>query len=132
MGYGKTRGEVLKIVEAIVKRKEVKVEGCIYLRWVVVPFPGRWPQLSFCKGDPFPQVCSEMTTHEMGKSYFDLLWETLEKADVNTKPAQIYNCDESGMPLEHKMPKTVAQKRHKESSAAFIWKQNPDNHSLMC
>ena len=57
-------------------------------------------------GDLFPQVRSEMTTHEVFKSYFDLLQETLEKADVIDKPAQIYNCDESGMPLEHKMPKT--------------------------
>ena len=48
------------------------------------------------------------------KVTFDLLRETLEKADVFDKPAQIYNCDESGMPLEHKMPKTVAQKGTKK------------------
>ena len=31
--YGKTRGEVLKIVEAIVKKKDIKVEGCISDGW---------------------------------------------------------------------------------------------------
>ena len=30
------------------------------------------------------------------------------------KPAQIYNCDESGMPLEHKLPKTIAAKGTKK------------------
>ena len=55
-----------------------------------------------------------MTTHEVFKSYFDLLRETLEKTDVIDKPTQIYNCDESGMPLEHKMPKTFAQKGTKK------------------
>ena len=33
MGYGKTRGEVLKIVEAIAKKKGVKVQGCISDGW---------------------------------------------------------------------------------------------------
>jgi len=36
------------------------------------------------------------------------------------KPAQIYNCDESDKPLEHKMPKTAAVKRYKESSAVYL------------
>lgn len=66
------------------------------------------------KGDPFSQVRSEMTTREVFESYFDLLRKTLQDADVIDKPAQIYNCDESGMPLEHKMPKTVAPKGTKK------------------
>jgi hypothetical protein len=48
------------------------------------------------------------------EGYFALLKETLENANVIDKPAQIYNCDESGMPLEHKMPKTVAAKGTKK------------------
>ena len=30
-------------------------------------------------------------------------------------PGQIYNCDESGMPLEHKVPKTKSPKRSKKN-----------------
>ena len=30
------------------------------------------------------------------------------------KPAQLYSCDESGMPLEHKMSKVIAVKGSKE------------------
>ena len=113
MGYGKTRGEVLKIVEAIAKKKGVKVQGYISDGWWC-RFRERWPQLSLRKGDPFSQVRSEMTTREVFEGFFDLLRETLEKADVIDKPAQIHNCDESGMPLEHKMPRTVAQKGTKK------------------
>lgn len=41
--------------------------------------------------------------------YFVLLKATLEKSDVMDKPAQNI-CDEFGMPLEHKMPKTTTAK----------------------
>ena len=36
--------------------------------------------------------------------------EALDKHDLKGKPSQIYNCDESGMPLEHKMPRTISAK----------------------
>ena len=62
----------------------------------------------------FSHVHSEMTTQDVFEGYFALLKETLENAKVIDKPAQIYNCDESGMPLEHKMPKTVAAKGTKK------------------
>ena len=49
-----------------------------------------------------------MTNHTVFKSYFDLLDETLSKHGLKDKPSQIYNCDESGIPLEHKLSKIVA------------------------
>ena len=48
------------------------------------------------------------------KSYFNMLEETLEEYNLKDKPAQIYNCDESGMPLEHKLPKTISLKGSKK------------------
>ena len=50
----------------------------------------------------------------MFKDYFDLLEETLVKYDLKDKPAQIYNCDESGMPLEFKLPKVIEGKGAKK------------------
>ena len=38
------------------------------------------------------------------ESYFKMLKETLENYDLMDKPAQMYNCDESGMLLECKLP----------------------------
>ncbi len=52
----------------------------------------------------------KMTTRNVFESYFEMLKETLEKYDLTNKPAQIYNCDESGMSLEHKLPKTITLK----------------------
>ena len=63
-----------------------------------------------------------MTTREVFTSYFKLLKETLIKHDSMNKLFQIYNCDESGMPLEHKMPKTACcSKGCKQSSSTIFW-----------
>lgn len=55
-----------------------------------------------------------MTSREVFKEYFNLLDETLVQYDLKDKPAQIYNCDESGMPLEHKLPRVVSAKGMKK------------------
>ena len=39
-----------------------------------------------------------------------MLEETLTKYKLKDKPVQIYNCDESGMPLEFKLSKIIAEK----------------------
>ena len=66
------------------------------------------------KGDSFPVARDNMTRHEVFESYFDLFKETLERHNLMGKPAQIYSCDESGMPLEHKLPKPIAVKGTKK------------------
>ncbi len=55
-----------------------------------------------------------MTSSEVYNSYFTLLEDTLREYDLIDEPAQLYNCDESGMPLEHKMPKIVTLKGSKK------------------
>jgi len=67
-----------------------------------------------CKGDSFPVVRDPTADYTVFKNYFDLLNETLTKHGIKDKPAQIYNCDESGMPLEHKMPKVITAKGTKK------------------
>ena len=113
MGYGKTRAEVLKIVEATMKKKGKKLEGPISQGWWC-RFRERWPNLSLRKGDGFGVAREKMTTREVFKSYFDLLEKTLDEHGLKDKPAQIYNCDESGMPLEHKLPRVVSAKGTKK------------------
>ena len=41
---------------------------------------------------------------------FQLLHEVLEKNNLLNKPGEIYNMDESGMPLEHRSPHVLARK----------------------
>ena len=40
-------------------------------------------------------------------NYFSLLKDTLEKYDLLNNPNQIYSVDKTGMPLDHRHPKTV-------------------------
>ena len=46
--------------------------------------------------------------------YFDKLKKTLEENNLMKNPAQIYNVDETGMPLDHHPPKVVAIKGQKK------------------
>ena len=55
-----------------------------------------------------------MTDRAIFENYFSLLRETLEEHGLKNRPGQIYNCDESGMPLEHTPPKTIAIKGTKK------------------
>ena len=112
MGYGKTRGEVMKIVEATMQQKGMK--NCRISPGWWSAFYKRWPQISLRKGDSFPIAREKMTTHGVLESYFNMLEETLEEYNLKDKPAQIYNCDELGMPLEHKLPKTISLKGSKK------------------
>ena len=109
MGYGKTRGQVLKTVEVIAKEKEMKFEGSVTDGWWR-HFLKRWPNLALRKGDPYSHARIQMTSRDVFEKYFDLLKDTLLKHLLFDKPSQVYNCDESGMPLEHKMPRTIAEK----------------------
>ena len=111
MGYGKTRNEVLKIVEAAMQKKGR--EGKVSQGWWI-RFCERWPSLRLRKGDSFPVARDKVTNWDVFENYFKLLKETLEKNGLMDKPAQLYNCDESGMPLEHKLPKTIALKGTKK------------------
>ena len=111
MGYGKTRNEVLKIVEAAMQKKGR--EGKVSQGWWI-RFCERWPSLRLRKGDSFPVARDKVTNWNVFENYFKLLKETLEKNGLMDKPAQLYNCDESGMPLEHKLPKTIALKGTKK------------------
>ncbi len=62
-------------------------------------------------------VRSKATDIDMLGRYFDLLEETLTTYDLGHKPAQIYNVDESGMPLDPKPPKLIFQKGCQRATA---------------
>ena len=66
------------------------------------------------RGDPFSVARDKMTDRAIFENYFSLLRETLEEHGLKNRPGQIYNCDESRMPLEHTSPKTIAIKGTKK------------------
>ena len=68
----------------------------------------------------FSCTYSDDYSHDVSEKYFDLLKDTLQKHLLFDKPSQVYNCDESGMPLEHKMPRTIAEKGVKKVRNAHL------------
>ena len=62
----------------------------------------------FRKEISFLRPCVRMTNRTVLEKFFELLKTVLEQYDLLDTPAQKYNCDESGMPLEHKTPKLIA------------------------
>ena len=45
---------------------------------------------------------------ENDEQYYDLLKEVLDEFDLENHPEQIYNMDESGIPLDPRPPKVAA------------------------
>jgi len=112
MGYGKTRKEVVNMLHSTVEKKGTKIQKITQGWWM--KFCKGWPEIRLHKDDSFPLVQDQMANHSVFKLYFDLLDETLRKHGLKDKPSQIYNCDESGIPLEHKLPKIVAPRGMKK------------------
>jgi len=90
MGYGKTRNEVLKIVEAVMKKKGRLLGGRHISQGWWYHFRERWPEISLRRGDSFSIAREKMTSHRIFENDFDLLQETLDQYQLKDKPSQIY------------------------------------------
>ena len=56
----------------------------------------------------------DSVNRESMEAYFNLLEETLKEHDLMNHPAQIYNMDESGIPLDAHPPNVVAKRGQKK------------------
>ena len=110
IGYGKTRTEVKHLVEAVAREKEVLRGTKITDGWFR-RFLERRPNLSLRRGDATANVRMEALDHETMKDYFKSLEETLNEHDLMNCPGQIYNVDETGVPLDHNV---IAQRGQKK------------------
>ena len=72
------------------------------------------PHLSFRRGDSTAHIRMDSVNRESMEGYFNLLEDTLKEHDLMNRPAQIYNMDESGMPLEARPPNMVAKRGQKK------------------
>ena len=57
------------------------------------------------------------TSPEACDHCFDILEKTCDQNDLSSKPWQIYNCDEIGMPLDPAPPKVIAWKGQKHTQS---------------
>jgi len=114
MGYGKTRQDVMKIVEEYITSKSRNLHKRLSNCWWVC-FIQQWSNLSLRKGDPFAVIRDQASKQSIFKSYFDLLGDVMTTHGL---PNQIYNCDESGMPLQHKKSKSCVSQGNKKSPSS--------------
>ena len=115
MAYGKTRQDVMKLVDScLAKKEDLKRKSTKLSNGWGIRFLQRQPQLSLHKGDSFAVVREDASSYDVFKNYFDLLESVLTEHGLKDKPSQVYNCDESGMPLQHKIPKILSVKGTKK------------------
>ena len=75
------------------------------------------PQLTLQKGDHTAAVRMDATKNQTDlDNYFKKLKRILDENKLVDKPGQIYNMDESGIPLDHRSPCVLARKGQKKST----------------
>ena len=109
IGYGRSRRDVMNIAEAVAKRKGVLRKNKITQGWWRT-FLKRQEDLSLRRGDNTAHVRMNAVNEDTLTHYFSLLKQTLEKNNLTNSPGQIYNVDETGVPLDPKAPNVVRSK----------------------
>ena len=113
VGYGKTRRQVMSIVEKVATDKGVLRKSRLSDGWWKA-FRARHPNLSLRSGDATGHARIRATNCENMKHYFSLLNEIMEEHGFKDHPERVYNMDECGMPLDPKPPKVLAAKGQKK------------------
>ena len=113
VGYGKTRRQVLNIVQRVAKEKGLLRQEKISCGWFR-RFKERQPSIALRKGDSMETVRFQCTNEVTIANYYDLLETVLEENDLWDKPSQIYNMDETGMPLDPPKLRVCAQRGQKK------------------
>ena len=113
VGYGKTRRQVKVIAQRVATEKGVLRSARISDGWWR-RFLQRHPQLSLRSGDSTAYVRMNAMNEENLTIYFDLLNTVLTDNDLKVHPEQIYNMDETGLPLNPRPPKVVAIRGQKK------------------
>ena len=76
-------------------------------------FKKRHPELALCTADTLKRSRAEALNPDVVKEYFDLLHKCLDSNNLLRRPRQIYNCDETFLPLDYSREKVVAAKGSK-------------------
>ena len=59
----------------------------------------RNPPIILRKGESLSQALLDATNRDVVDAYYALLYNVLEERQLLNKPGQIFNCDETGVPL---------------------------------
>lgn len=114
LGFGKTRKQIKGIAEKVAIEKKILRKDKITDGWYN-RFIKRHSDLSLRKGDSTCQSrMNAMSNRTAIEQYFAVLKECMEKEGLLDKPAQLYNFDEVGMPLDHRSPRILVKKGQKK------------------
>ena len=104
IGYPKTVRDILAIVQSILASRGVH-KTVTYGWWEA--FRRRHPNLALRVPSTLSKARALASSRTVIDHYFDLLEETLVENGLKDCPCQIFNMDESGMPLNPKSFKTI-------------------------
>ena len=104
IGYALTRKEVIAIVQRVVDSKNISaiVSNGWWERYV-----NRHPQITLRVAVPFSMARAMASDRDVIDRYFDMLEDCLKSNEIYNKPSCIFNCDESGIPLNPKSLKVI-------------------------
>lgn len=114
MGYAHTRLQVLALLQQSLKEKGLDVR--VINGWWE-SYKCRYPKLKLRTAEPLSYVRLMASSPNVLNYYYDLLESTLAENDLMDKPSQIFNTDETGMPLDPRSLKVVVQAGSKHSQA---------------
>ena len=106
IGYPKTKKQVLAIVQQIIESKGIHT--IISNGWWE-RFSGRHPQVTLKSAVPLSYARAMATDPAVINNYYDELERVLKSNDIFDRPGNVFNCDETGLPLCPKCPKIVDQ-----------------------
>ena len=114
IGYAKSRKQVLAIVKRVLLKKGKAVP--VTNGWWE-SFCGRHPNLTLRAPAPLSKARAAASDPTVLDNYFDLLEDFLEENGLREQPCQIFNMDETGMPLDAGHVKVVTHKGDRNPTA---------------
>ena len=107
IGYPKSRHEVLPLMNRLLEKKGIP--ATVTSGWWQ-SFRSRYPNLTLRTPAPLARVRASVSDLDVVGQYFDLLEQTMAENQLLHQPCQVFNVDESGMPLNPKGVKCVANR----------------------
>ena len=114
IGFTRTRKDIMSLVQTTVNAKGKNIT--ISSGWWD-GFKKRHPQVSLRMAEHLASNRASSCTPDVLNNYFDLLEKTIHDNDLLAKPNQIFNCDETGMPLDPKPSRVLVSKGTKHPRA---------------
>ena len=125
IGYARSRQEVLALVQQILDSKGMKV-NLSHGWWD--SFRKWHPEFVLRVPAPVSQSRSKATDPDVFSRYFDLLENTIKENRLHGKPGQMFNMDESGMPLTQEVLSLFL----KRVVVHPYWRKNTNYHGSLC